>query len=130
MADSTETRAWPPGLWDRAKRRDYGDLDSYLQSTPLEDALLDIETSLDEAIVDGDVDSERLRRLLGLSAYHACSAHGMEQQRHLQSFDIDPFQMLIAWALGYGMNEAAAILRRMMTKARRESRDDDPPQIF
>ena len=57
-------------------------------------------------------------------------AHGMEQQRHLQSFDIDPLQMLIAWALGHGMNEAAAILRRMIAKARHESWDDDSPRIF
>ena len=53
--------------------------------------------------------------------------HGMEEQR--QAVDIDPFDIMIGWALSYGLTEVASRLRRLIAKLRATA-DDDPPKIF
>lgn len=127
MARLDRADSWPLGLWDRARARGFDGWNSYMDATALEEVLLDIEGALDDRLRSGEDDLDRLRRSLGISVFQAFGFHGMEEQR--QAVDVDPLDIMIRWALSYGLTEVASRLRRLIAKLR-ATQNDDPPKVF
>ena len=121
------TEPWPVGMWGRAKKRGFEDWDSYMQVTPLQDVLSDIEGTLDDLVSDSSNDFIKgvYSRSAEYSALLALRYHGFEgtppPPRHLESFEFPPevVAALIGWATAKGMDGVVDILKRIA--ARRKS---------